>query len=162
MNLLKTKIVIISLLLALLFACHNKKSEIRLQNSDLSPQTISLAKLSDQIKANPKNADLYNERAKYYLSQKQTNNALDDINKAIQIKPDKSSFYCTLSDCYFEMGSVTKCSDALDKALSLDSKNTEALLRIAELNFFFKKYDKTYEYIKELLILINLTPGLTS
>ena len=149
------KIVIISLLLALLFACSNNSNKKTVVGSQ---QAVSIEKLTDQIKADPKNGDLYNERAKAYLGQKQSDLALADINKALQIDPDKSKYYCTLSDCYFASGSVTKCSQALEKALKLDSKNTEALLKVAELNYFFKKYDLTFEYIKKTLDVDKFNP----
>ena len=53
---------------------------------------------------------------------------------------------------------LTKCREALDKALNLNSKNTEALLRIAEMNIFLKKIDKTFEYIQKALDIDKINP----
>jgi tetratricopeptide (TPR) repeat protein len=152
-NFLLYKLLTFCLFLVLLWGCVNSPL-----STDHSPQITNIEKLTKEIEADPKNADLYNERAKYYLEQKQNDNALDDINKALQINPDKSGYYCTLSDCYFAKGSVLKCTEALEKALNIDPKNTEALLKIAELNFFFKKYNKTYEFIKKALDIDKFNP----
>lgn len=139
-----------------LFSCKNKSDNAASDKN--KPQNISIDKWSEKIKADPNNAELYNERANVYLAQKLTDNALSDINKAISINSKKPAFYCTLSDIYFSIGKVVRCEEALNKAIDIDSKNPEALLKLAELNFFFKKYNKTFEYIKKALDVDKINP----
>ena len=140
------------ILITLLFInCnHNKKDK---NNVQVDPITA----ISDKINTDPNNAFLYNSRAKLYLSSNQTNNALADINKAIQINSKKADFYITLSDIYLALVQIDKCNEALNKALSIDNKSTDAFVKLAELNLYLKKYEETHNYADKAIEADNLT-----
>jgi len=111
----------------------------------------NIAEITAKINKSPNNPDLYNERAKLFLGEKDINNALNDINHALEINPKNSYFYITLSDIYFTMGKAQKTQETLMKAHYLDPENTEVLFKIAELNYYFKQYKETFEYINKTL-----------
>ena len=144
------------LVLSVLSSCHGNKAKDLI---GVKLQAPGIEKLTEQINASPNDPELYNLRAKAYLEKKETDNALTDINKALSFNGNKAAFYCTLSDIYFAMGKVGRCNDALDKALVLDPKNPDALMKEAELNFFFKRYNKTFEFIQKVLELDKINPA---
>jgi tetratricopeptide (TPR) repeat protein len=140
----------------LLFSCGNKhKGKEETVKTDSLP--ANLAVLNKKIAEDPKNAKLYNDRAVYYLQNKDLDKALSDANKAVMIEPDNSGFYLTLSDVYFAGGKITKCQDALIKASTINPDDKEAYLKLAELFYYQKDYKKTFENTGKALKIDNLT-----
>jgi len=114
---------------------------------------VELADLNTQIPGNEKDAGLLHKRARIYISLKEINQALNDINKAIQFDPRKAEYYITLSDIYLLMGQPQNCEESLLKAISVDPKNISANLKIANLYLIIKDYKKVDQYVKEVLTL---------
>jgi tetratricopeptide (TPR) repeat protein len=119
---------------------------------------LVLADINKKIEKDPENADLYNNRARYYMFESQFDLALKDINKTITLSPNNPAYYLTLSDVYLVMGKPTNCGDALKKALSLDPKNNPALLRMAKLNLIIKEYKTSMEFIRKALDVEPVNP----
>jgi len=154
---------ILAILIALflcfsLFSCGgDKKKEIEkvIISDSLSPE---IAKLNAQIKSDPNNANLYNERAKLLLEKQKIDEAFADIRNALNIDSSKAPYFLTLSDVYFANGKIKNCKLAIEKAMLLDSKYAEADLKYAELNLYFKDYKKTNEYIDKALAIDKINP----
>lgn len=138
------------LISALLFSCSgNKKGPVSNNISDtLSPE---ITKLNAKIKADPENADLYNERAKLLVENGNVEEALTDIRTAMNFDSTKTEYFLTLSDIYFAQGKVKNCKQAIQKSLKLDPDYAEADLKYAELSLYFKEYDTTMFYINKAL-----------
>jgi len=128
--------------------------------SDVTRDTTSRAieTLSKQIQDDGSNPELFNKRAKLYLFDQQFDKALKDINSAIALKPNSAASYIILSDIYLLMGQSQNCNDALIRAMSLEPENTDALLKMAKLYLILKNYPKTYEYIRQILLLDKIAP----
>jgi tetratricopeptide (TPR) repeat protein len=138
----------------LFFGCGNNAGKDDKEKTDSLPADLST--LNKKIAEDPKNAKLYEQRAVYYLQNKDLEKALTDINKAIVIEPDNSDLYLTLSDVYFAGGRITKCQEALNKACEINPDNAEAYLKLAELFFYQKDYKKTFENTGKALKIDNL------
>jgi len=138
------------LLLFLFTSCgNNNNTDKNNITSDSLPQ--DLAELTKKIDADPKNAELYNQRALLFLDKKEPDKALSDINKAITIDSKNSTYLLTLSDVYFSMGKIQNCRDALNKAIEMEPEDTKAILKLAELFYYMKDYKKTFEYTDKAL-----------
>src|SRR4051812_20629938 len=86
----------------LLASCSGDSSKSETKTSDSSSGTSeALAQLNDQLTKEPNNADLYHQRAKYYLAAKQFNKGLEDMQHAMNIDSTKAAYFLTLSDLYF-------------------------------------------------------------
>ena len=134
-----------------LFSCggNNKKEVAKAIVSDsISPE---IAAINAKIKADPKNPELYNQRAILLVDKNKLEEALADINTALNIDSSKAPYLLTLSDIYFAMGKIKNCKKAIEKAILLDPKNANADLKYAEMNLYFKDYKTTMEYIKKAL-----------
>lgn len=111
----------------------------------------ALAKLNDAIAKDPKNAELLHQRAQYFLEQQQINDGITDMIAALNIDSSKSVYYMTISDLYFLGNKTGKSKLALERAISLDAKNVDAMLKLAELYLYVAKHDKSMEYINMAL-----------
>lgn len=110
-----------------------------------------LAKLNEQIAANPKNADLYHARAKYYLNERNFEAGFEDMRQVMTIDSFKAEYFITLSDLYFVTNQTGNSKASLEKCLTLDDKNVDAMMKLAELYFYVKKHDKCFEYLNMAL-----------
>ena len=119
---------------------------------------LVLHDLDNRIESHPSDADLFQQRAKYYLVDRQYEKALTDIGKAISLAPKQPSCYIILSDVYLGMGKPDNSNDALLKAISVDPRNNPALIRLAKLSLIMKDYKSTFEYVKKALDVESINP----
>jgi tetratricopeptide (TPR) repeat protein len=136
--------VFLLLTIVIFLACGNhKKVDDKTSKTDSLP--ADLVSLNKKITDEPDNAKLYDQRAVYYLQNKDLEKALNDANRAIVLDPKSSAYYLTLSDVLFAGGKITKCQDALNKACEINPEDKEAYLKLAELFYYMKDYKKTFE-----------------
>ena len=144
-------ITIITILSIFIFACSHKSENKNAETKAIDP----IAAITEEIKKDDDNANLYNKRAKLYIAASQINNALSDINKAIQIDDKNTDYYLTLSDIYFATVQIDKCKEAIEKAIKIDDKKADAFLKLAELNLYLKKYDETHKNADKAISIDN-------
>ncbi len=120
-----------------------------LSNADSS--TISLNQLNLEIEEDESNPDLYEQRATYYLSARNIDLALKDINKAISLDDQQPLYYITLSDILLVMGNSANCMTALNRAAVLDPENQDARLRLAKLHLILRDYTAAFRITNELI-----------
>ncbi len=148
--------VLFLLPLVLFFACGpHKNADDKTSKTD--SLTADLAALNKKIADDPKNAKLYNDRAVYYLNHKDLEKALNDASKAVVLDGKNSGYYLTLSDVYFAGGSITKCKEALNKAIEVNPGDKEPYLKLAELFYYLKDYKSTFENTDKALKIDNLS-----
>ncbi|MBU1718876.1 MAG: tetratricopeptide repeat protein [Bacteroidetes bacterium] len=107
--------------------------------------------LTGKIADDPENADLYHERAKLFLLKSQIDEASEDMRKVISIDTTKIEYFITLTDVYFLTGRAGLAKAAIEKGLSIDPKNVDALLKVAELMLYFSDQRKCIEKVNEAL-----------
>ncbi len=143
------------LLVLFLVSCHGKdggkKPESTVVAADSTSADKKIDELTIKLKANPKNADLYHERAMLYLSLKNLNASLADMNQAMMMDSFKAPYYLTIADIYFSLNKTRFSKEALEKCIKLDPKNVQGYLKLAELYLFVQDYKKTIEYIDAAL-----------
>ncbi len=140
--------VLISTIFIACSGSDKKKKDTEIVSDTTSAELLLLNK---QIAADPGNADLYNKRAKYYSENLLFEEALTDISKAMNIDSSKAEYFLTLSDIYFGTGKIKNCQAAIQKSINLDPEYTDALLKMGELNLYFKEYAKTLDYLNKAL-----------
>jgi len=144
------KNLFLSVIIALIccFSCNSKKY-------DNLP--APLAELNRQIDKNPKNSDLYQQRAEYFYRNKQVDKALADILQAIKINDNKSTYYITLADIYLATSETDLVEEMLKKAIAIDNCN-EAYLKLAELYLYQYMYTECGETLEKAIRLQNHNP----
>lgn len=110
-----------------------------------------LSDLNAQIEKSPNDHKLLHQRSLLYLELKMPYEALSDINKALQLDPQNTTYTITLADIYFSMGHFENCRKALITAQDNDPQNTEPILKLAELDLILKDYEKMNLYLNKAL-----------
>jgi len=128
--------------------------------SDTDQKPDDIAVLNQKINKHPNNASLYNERALYYLEEQMVNEAVSDVNKALQIDSTNSDYYVTLGKIFMYAGKFGASRNVLLKSLSLDQENCEALLLLAEMHLFASDHKKTLEYLQKVEQIDKTNPEL--
>lgn len=110
-----------------------------------------LQELNAGIQKDSTNATLYYKRACYFLNKREFNASLLDMSKVMRLDSMKPAYYITISDIYLYGNHTSKSKDALEKCLSIEPENTEALIKLAQLYFFVKKYQESINCINSAL-----------
>ena len=147
-------LILFAMLCFLWGSCTNNSNFNREQQA-ADTGKIKLESLNKKISDDVSNPDLYNARALYYFSDRLFDKALKDVNKAISLDPGRSAYYITLSDIYLLMGQPQNSRDALSKAIDVNPKDKDALLKLAKLYLIIKDYRNCYEMIRQLLLQDN-------
>lgn len=132
------------------------------QSQNNSKDTVASNKVKDtisprieqftkRIATNPKDADAYWKRGILEAAQKKFNLALTDYSIAIRIDSAKADYYYSFADAEFLTGKTHEAQEAFEKCISLDPKNTAALLKLGEFFLYLKKYDDAIDMINRAL-----------
>ena len=137
-------------LATIMAACNNN-------SVDKLPREEALKVLDAKIKKDKDNADLYFQRAQLLISIGKEKNlsqyfkdAITDLEMAIKIDNNKSSYYTSLGDAHFSLGNVGDSYTALQQALKIDPDNFEACLKMGEIAFYSKDYDRAMESLSKV------------
>jgi tetratricopeptide (TPR) repeat protein len=142
-------------------------SDAELQKQNVKADSLSIKLNSPELKAvnkelleNPNNAALYHKRAQVYLTIKQLNEAGFDAKRAITLDSTKAEYYVTLVDVYFSQNNTRLAKELLERVEKRFPDNVEALLKLAELFYLVRQYQKGIDYVnKALKIDENLAKG---
>lgn len=141
-------------------SCHNTglKSNREVKRNDsatkLQGGDTIIAKINYYtgiITSQPKNADAYWNRGKLEIANKSLALALNDLTKAVMLDSTKSGYFYNLGDAEFLTGHTHEARDAFATSIRLDSKNTDAILKLAELYLFVEKYEDAITLINQAI-----------
>src|SRR5689334_9141118 len=148
------KIFLFLVLSIAVVSCKNdpKKEETETTAAkDTSANGIKLAELSEKIAKSPNDASLLHERARMYIEMKNFQEALVDMQKVMSIDSSKASYNLTMADISLAANRTYDAKNYLEKSLSLDPENTEAMMRLAELNLIVRQYSASVALLNKVL-----------
>lgn len=135
-------------------SCTTKTNEKELMNSNLTDagnDTVLLA-FNEQIRKNPNDPEIYHERALYYFEQKKdVEAAFADMRRVFSIDTTNAKYFITLADLYLAKGMAGNVKASLNKAIEIDSKNTTAYTKLAEMNLYIKDYNACLKAADDVL-----------
>lgn len=105
----------------------------------------SLKMLDAKLYKHPKDAALLFERAQIYMQMNRVNEAISDLTRAISIDNSKIGYHLLLADAHFANGDVEHAYSALRAALELNPENEEATLKMGEIAYYSRDYDRAME-----------------
>ncbi len=142
----------------ILISCSNEldktNSEVSNQTSDslnIKLNSPELKNVNYELLKNPNDAVLYDKRSRIYQSLKQFNEAVNDSKRAIKIDSTKSEFYMTLVDAYFSQNSTRMAKELLEIMEKKFPDNTPTLLKLSEMFFLVRQYQKAIDYTNKAL-----------
>lgn len=137
-------------------SCKQKPEEVKEEATitasvDTSTSGKKISELDLKIQADPANAALYNDRAKLYMQRHEFEKAALDVKKVLGLDTTKAAYFITLSDLSLAANKPGVAKAALEKCLSLEPKNKEGNMKLAELYFIARQYDKVFKYLNDIL-----------
>ena len=147
-------VYILSILLIGFFSCTGpEKKDAPKTNVPAEKATPkdNLTELNDGIQANPEKADLYFQRAQIFVQRNVMSSAFSDASKAVQLDSNKVPYLLLLADISFKTYQIRKASDCFERVTKIDPKNPEGYLKLSELYFYIKGYQKSIFYANEAL-----------
>ncbi|MDR0801591.1 tetratricopeptide repeat protein [Fluviicola sp.] len=105
----------------------------------------SLTKMEDQLGVLP---DLSIQKFELYLSLKQDEKGLSEIQKAREVYPDDLSLIGTLVDYYFSKHEISKAQSMLVELVKNDPTNARANLALGDLYYRQMNKPEAYTYFK--------------
>ncbi len=158
---MRTQFIFLTILFCALsfIGCKNNSADDEaLKQQNLKADSLSIKLNSPELKAvnaklleNPASADLYNNRALIYLSLQQFNEAVNDSKRAIKLDSTKANYYLTLVDVYFSQNNTRLAKELLEITEKKFPDNVESILKLAELYFLVKQYQKAIDYTNRAL-----------
>lgn len=119
----------------------------------LSADDSIIESLNSILAKDGKNSDAYLSRADFYMNHQKINDALADLNKALELNPNNVKGLILLSNVYIMMGKPQQALQSLNKAISIENTNIKAYLEKAKLCLIMKDYETcaaTVEKVMEL------------
>ena len=116
-----------------------------------TPVSDKITELTDKILDKPNNPNLYISRALAYTEQGMYNLAIKDVDRAMVIDSTVSYFHATRGEIFFLSGDLRSARLSFEKAVGYDEENTEALLKLGEINFLLRRYPEALRTIDQAL-----------
>ncbi|MFZ1705474.1 MAG: tetratricopeptide repeat protein [Saprospiraceae bacterium] len=130
-----------------LVSCKDKNPEVIIENSGFPEIEL----LSKEIVKNPKNPNLYLQRAKFFYEKSNYSSAANDMEIAMTLDSLNPVYYHFLADCYLDGGEGQKALKVMYKVLTLYPERVQSLLKIAEMHYILEDYDSSILAINEAI-----------
>jgi len=113
--------------------------------------TDELTLLTQAVIASPAETKPLLERAVYYAHHDKFNEALADVNAALEKNDKDPEVYITLSEVYLYSGKTQRALDALKKAKELAPENDKVDVNTARVYLTMSDYKQTFNALREAL-----------
>lgn len=101
-------------LISMLHACREHKS---VQTANSQSIADSLVYFDEMLKADSLQDSIYYSRGIWFIRKNQLNKGIEDLKKAVQLRPDKPEYVFSLSDAYLLNIESRKSIDVIDSLL---------------------------------------------
>lgn len=133
-------------LLALLFTgCKQSSSDF-----DSLTDSEKLEVLDLRLEHHPKDAKALADRSTVLFNLGRSKEALADINKAVELEPNKVDYRLQQADLCFASGDVENSYKALTEAEKLSPESIEVQLKMGEVTFYSRDYDRSLKCLSKV------------
>ncbi len=134
---------------ALLAACQNEEAEESMPQVKF--QDPAIAAVSEEIRNNPGQADLYFARAELFYQNQGYDEAIQDLNKALSIDSTNVAYLHLLADVYLDYFKSRQALQTMKKAAELQPDRIPTLLKLSEFQLILKQYEASLKTVDEIL-----------
>jgi len=127
------------------FSCNNHNSTNI--NEIINDSTITIERLNNEIRKNPKSPDLFIKRGELYLAQNNLSEAINDFEIALKVDSTRQDIYVKLSDLYLKQGNSKHAKEILDKCLKYYPANVQARLKLGYLYLYLDLYREAMQQV---------------
>lgn len=135
--------------LLLVVACGNDTEPV--DENPLFDREPALKKVTEEIKKDPGNAQLYFERGMLLDGLEIDTLALKDYKKAISLDSTRAEYYSAIGDMLFEHKDLDGSVLWLERALKVNPDDKTAHLKLAKLFLYIEEYNKALSEINTVL-----------
>ena len=140
-------VIFAGILLLFQVACENPSAK---QHANQEVKD-SIEMLTNQIRSDSTNYELFLNRAQVYLNRGTVNPVLRDISRALELNREDPRVYNLLSDVYFIIGKPEDAIGAIKKAMELAPDQLAYVVKLARTYIMLRRYDAAYRYIEQAL-----------
>ena len=145
-------------LFVLLIAISTSCGEQKKNGSPATDEDAPISDLSEMIRSNPDDSQLYYERAIQYYKKEAYDEALDDIVLAQEIDSINPAFYHLKADIYLDYFRSFDALKTMEEVVMLHPKRIPSLLKLAEFQYILKKYNESILTLNDVLAIDQLEP----
>lgn len=146
----------LSFILLSFFSCDNKKNQSK--EKVITNPSININKadsISNLIKSNSSNPELYVLRAEEYLKNNQLILADVDFKKALSLDSNNTKYLFGYGNLKMITNQSHEASKIWEKCSRLDKENISCRLKLSELYLYIQDYEKTIKISNEILKIDN-------
>jgi len=145
-----------------LTSCNNPKgndggqtTETEKPDSIKADTTNTIENLTQSIREDPRNADLYYQRSQLYALEEKFGPAVTDIDIAIKLDSLQPDYYVRQAEYFIYNAQPNTALSALEKCLKIFPENTDVLLKKAEIHLFLREYGKAQLVLRDVALINN-------
>ena len=135
-------------LISMLHACREHKS---VQTANSQSIADSLVYFDEMLKADSLQDSIYYSRGIWFIRKNQLNKGIEDLKKAVQLRPDKPEYVFSLSDAYLLNIESRKSIDVIDSLLLRKPDDIPTLQKKARLHLIIQDYNASLAVIDRIL-----------
>lgn len=128
-------------------SCFNKTEEKPIVEYD----NPALNKVSEQIRFNPNDAELYLTRANLFYESELYEDAIKDMKKAMSFDSASIPYRHVLSDIYFDGAKSNEALSLLEETINLFPASEGTILKLSEFQYLLEMNDPAIETIQKLM-----------
>lgn len=158
------KLVLFLVGILVLSSCSENKSKNKSSNNkSTETTTASTGKseedfITDSIRMDSLNPDLYVNRARINLTNERVSSAIQDINKALSLEKENIDALLVLADIYYALGDENNILLTLNKACEYAPLDTRPIIKLAELSFLQGNSQLANAYVDKALEMDRFNP----
>ncbi len=111
----------------------------------------ALAAYTEAVNLRPERSLAYIQRSKAHVARGEQEEAIRDLEQAIERKPDNPGPHVTIGDMYLHAGEFEKASQEYDKAFQLGMVRAPLQYKYAYTMFALSNFEKALEYAQKAL-----------
>lgn len=133
----------------------SKDSEAEGEHKEISTGIPEVDKISRLLAKNPKDDQLYYQRAEAYYNAELYDLSAEDASRAIELDSSQWEYYHLLADAQLDGLQSKEALETLEKYISINPNRIPSLLKLSEFQFILKKYD---EALRTIDIIVRQSP----
>lgn len=118
--------------------------------TDEMTDSVKLELLDLNLEKHPDDPQLLAARARVLFNLQRLGEASVDIGRALKAEPEKLEYLLLQSDILFAGGNLEECYRTLETAERLFPHNQEVQLKLGEITFYSRDYDRSLKYLSEV------------
>lgn len=142
---------LIALLFFSTFSMLSCKHEVKQKEPAAIQGNPLILDLNEKILKDPKNANLYFQRASKYYKDEAYDESIADLQTAIKLDSLQPQYYHLLADAYLDYYKSRQALETMEKLTNLFPKRIESLLKYAEFQLILKQYSEGQLTVQRIL-----------